>query len=48
MKEWDERLNNQSFHGGDSPDDADFEMYAVLKSKYNSKTFQRFLEKKLS
>jgi hypothetical protein len=51
MKEWEDRLGKKSYHGGEKPDEADFmvisktlifklfKMYAVLKSKYNSKSF---------
>ena len=39
MKLWDERLNNQDFHGNKIPDEADFELFSAIKSKYNSKSF---------
>lgn len=48
FKQWEERLNGQSYHGGESPDEADFALYALLKTKHNSTSFQKFLENKIS
>lgn len=45
--QWEERLNGKNFHGGDSPDEADIALYALLKTKYNSISFQRFLENEI-
>eukprot|EP01017_Pseudomicrothorax_dubius_P004765 TRINITY_DN11041_c0_g1_i2.p1 TRINITY_DN11041_c0_g1~~TRINITY_DN11041_c0_g1_i2.p1 ORF type:complete len:265 (+),score=49.35 TRINITY_DN11041_c0_g1_i2:366-1160(+) len=44
MEEWKVRIGDKTFHGGDKPDEADFSMYGVLKAKYNSSSFQRFIE----
>jgi len=44
LKEWDKRIQGKKFHGGEDPDEADFEMYALIKSKYNSRSFRRLIE----
>jgi hypothetical protein len=45
LKQWGDRVGNRKFHGGTEPDEADFAVYAVIKTKYNSSSFRRFLEK---
>jgi len=45
FKEWGDRLGKKSFHGGKEPDEADFAVFAVIKTKYNSRSFQIFLER---
>ena len=45
--QWEKRLNGQNFHGGDTPDEADFALYSLIKTKYNSISFQKFLENKI-
>jgi len=46
FEEWIQRLDGKLFHGGEEPDEADFEMYAAVKSKHNSRSFRNFLEYK--
>jgi hypothetical protein len=36
------------YHGGESPDEADFLMFGVLKSRVMSSSFNRFLEDEMS
>ena len=48
MKQWDDRLHANEFYGGALPNQADFELYSILKAKHNSRSFQRFMEKELS
>jgi len=45
LEEWGNRIGNKDFHGGNEPDEADFSVFAVIKTKYNSRSFQRFLER---
>jgi len=33
LQEWAERIGNQPFHGGEQPDEADFEVKQVLELK---------------
>jgi len=47
FSQWEQRLNGQEYHGGESPDEADFALYAVIKAKYNSMSFQKFIENKI-
>lgn len=44
IDEWKGRLEDNDYHGGLNPDEADFAMYAVIMAKYNSRSFQRFIE----
>jgi hypothetical protein len=39
MKTWEDMMKGEDFFGGKLPNEADFELYAALKSKYNSKSF---------
>lgn len=47
FNQWENRLNGENFHGGKSPDEADFALYALLKTKHNSISFKRFLENEI-
>ena len=40
-----DRIKGKKYHGGDIPDDADFYMYGLLKSKTNARTFENFIHK---
>lgn len=44
---WEERLDGQNYHGGEFPDEADFALYALIKTKYNSNSFQKFIENQI-
>mmetsp|Transcript_13061 Transcript_13061/g.14999 ORF Transcript_13061/g.14999 Transcript_13061/m.14999 type:complete len:362 (+) Transcript_13061:670-1755(+) len=46
LKEWSDRIGDKPFHGGEQPDEADFEMFAIIKAKLNSQYFEKFLENK--
>eukprot|EP01016_Furgasonia_blochmanni_P039905 TRINITY_DN5022_c0_g1_i1.p1 TRINITY_DN5022_c0_g1~~TRINITY_DN5022_c0_g1_i1.p1 ORF type:complete len:136 (+),score=21.78 TRINITY_DN5022_c0_g1_i1:65-472(+) len=46
MKDWAKTIQHNGFHGGAEPDEADFAMFALLKTKANSRSFQRFIENK--
>jgi hypothetical protein len=37
-----------AFHGGESPDEADFLMYGVLKSRLMSSSFSKFVDDEMS
>jgi len=47
FKQWEERLTGKKYHGGESPDEADFALYALLKTKHNSTSFQKFIENQI-
>ena len=44
ISEFMQRIGKNSFHGGDKPDEADFAMYALIKSYSNSFSFRKFIE----
>ncbi|CAD8157619.1 unnamed protein product [Paramecium pentaurelia] len=46
LNEWIQRLNGQQFHGGQKPDEADFELFGVIMSRYNSNSFKKYIENK--
>lgn len=43
LNEWVERLNNNPFHGGDVPDDADFQVFSLLNKYSNCNRINIFL-----
>jgi hypothetical protein len=45
MKGFSDRIGDNKFHGGDTPDDCDFHVFGVLKAKFGARTFERFVEK---
>lgn len=40
-----ERMQDQKYHGGTQPDDADFTVYGMIKSKTGSESFTSFLKR---
>ncbi|KAM3137848.1 hypothetical protein pb186bvf_010091 [Paramecium bursaria] len=46
MTEWIVRLNQYDFHGGQTPDEADFELFGIILARYNSISFKRYVENK--
>ncbi|KAL4499828.1 hypothetical protein ABPG72_015177 [Tetrahymena utriculariae] len=44
VNDWKEMLEENDYHGGINPDEADFAMYGVIMAKYNSQSFQRFIQ----
>jgi hypothetical protein len=46
IKTWIQRLNNNPFHGGDCPDEADFKLYAIMR-KYTTCRGINFMMKTL-
>lgn len=40
-------LRKNPFHGGDSPDEADFFMFGILKSRIISSSFSKFIEEQM-
>lgn len=48
IKSFTERLQSNKFHGGDMPDEADFTVYGILKSKTGSESFTSFLKREAS
>jgi len=45
LLEFRDRIKGKNYHGGDVPDDCDFYMYGLLKSKMNARTFENFVKK---
>lgn len=43
--EWDSRLNKNSFHGGDAPDEADFRVYSIIKKYKNCNKINNMIKK---
>ena len=46
LKEFEGRIGANRYHGGERPDDCDFEIYGILLCKINSGSFASFFEKK--
>lgn len=46
MKEWIIRLNEYDFHGGQTPDEADFELFGIILARFNAISFKRYIENK--
>lgn len=45
LEEWSNRLNNNPFHGGDTPDDADMNVFSVLRMYRNANKIDLLISK---